>query len=218
MILDPSINWCVGGILLPWTLGPSTGATNLLNCIYTPTVQPHLPPIHSPLCSLSLLHPASVGWKATSRVLTAPSPPTSPMHKSSACHPCFSAPSGSKVTGSAPSPDSILLCIALSCSLLLHLQPSYSNFVGSTDENASSRSGVCGLVYPWSVACEPYCPQYWFTESVLCEQSRWGKWKCTNGCRQGCSGQGSETTRRLTMIPRRSTTICRILWRFTMIP
>ena len=121
--------------------------------IHSPMVLPHLPPIHSPLCSLALLHPASVERKAASRVLTAPSPPTSSVHKSSVCSPCFSAPSRS-----APSPDSIFLCIALSCSLLLHLQPSYSNFVGSIDENASSRSRVCGLVYPWSAACEPYYP------------------------------------------------------------
>ena len=58
----------------------------------------HLPPIHSPHCSLALLHPASVGRKAASRVLTAPSPPTSPAHKSLARRPCFSASSGSKVT------------------------------------------------------------------------------------------------------------------------
>jgi hypothetical protein len=31
--------------------------------------------------------------------------------------------------------------------------------------------GVYGLVYPWSAAYEPYCPQYRFTKSVLCEQS-----------------------------------------------
>jgi hypothetical protein len=66
--------------------------------IHSPTVLPHLPPIHSPLCSLALLHPASIGRKAASRVLTAPSPPTSPAHKSSAHYPSFSAPSGSKVT------------------------------------------------------------------------------------------------------------------------
>jgi hypothetical protein len=66
-------------------------------CIYTPTVLPH-PPIHSLLCSLTLLHPASVGRKAASRMLTTPSPPTSPAHKSSARHICFSAPSESKVT------------------------------------------------------------------------------------------------------------------------
>jgi hypothetical protein len=98
MIVDPSINWYIGGILLPWTLGPGTRTTNLLNYIYTPTVLPHLPPIHSPLCSLDLFHPTSVGRKVASRVLTAPSSPTSPAHKSSACHPCFCAPSRSKVT------------------------------------------------------------------------------------------------------------------------
>ena len=65
--------------------------------IYTPIVLPH-PPIHSPLCSLALLHPASIGRKAASRVLTAPSPPTSLAHKSSARRPCFSVPSKSKVT------------------------------------------------------------------------------------------------------------------------
>jgi hypothetical protein len=163
MIVDPIINWCVGGILLPWTLGPGTGATNLLNFIYTPMVLPHLPPIHSPLYSLALLHPASVRRKAASCVLTAPSPPTSPAHKSSARHPYFSAPFGSKVT-----PLDLLLLhrilysfvLLLSCSLLLHLQPSYNNFVGSTDENASSHSRVCGLVYPRNAACETYCPQY----------------------------------------------------------
>jgi hypothetical protein len=53
---------------------------------------------HSPLCSLALLHPASVGRKVASRVLTAPSPPTSSAHKSSARHPYFSALFGSKVT------------------------------------------------------------------------------------------------------------------------
>ena len=79
--------------------GPSTRATKLLNCIYTLLRSYHtfLPPI-PPLCSLALLHPTSVGRKATSHVLTAPSPPTSPMHKSSVRCPCFSAPSGSKVT------------------------------------------------------------------------------------------------------------------------
>ena len=46
---------------------------------------------------------------------------------------------------------------------LLHLQPSYSNFVGFVDENASSYSRVCGLVYLWSVACEPY---YCFVNKV----------------------------------------------------
>ena len=66
--------------------------------IHSPTVLPHLHPIHSQLSSLALLHPASVGQKAASHVLTAPSLPTSPAHKSSARHPCFSAPSGSKVT------------------------------------------------------------------------------------------------------------------------
>jgi hypothetical protein len=69
--------------------------------------------------------------------------------------------------GSTPSLNSIFLCIALSCSLLLHLQPSYNNFVGSIDENVSSCSRVCGLVYLWSAACEPYCPQYRFTELVF---------------------------------------------------
>jgi hypothetical protein len=97
MIVDPSINWCVGGILLPWTPGSGIGATNLLNCIYTPTVLLHLPPIYSSLCSLALLHPASVGRKLASRVLTAPWPPTSSVHKSSARCLYFSAPSGSKV-------------------------------------------------------------------------------------------------------------------------
>ena len=66
--------------------------------IHSPMVLPHLPPIHSPLCSLALLHPTSVRRKAASHVLTAPSPPTSPAHKSSVRHPCFFAPSGSKVT------------------------------------------------------------------------------------------------------------------------
>ena len=66
--------------------------------IHSPMVLPHLPPIHSPLCSLALFHPASIGRMVASRVLTTPSPPTSLVHKSSACHPCFSAPSGSKVT------------------------------------------------------------------------------------------------------------------------
>jgi hypothetical protein len=66
--------------------------------IHSPTVLPHLSPIDSSLYSLALLHPASIGRRVASRVLTAPSPPTSPAHKSSACHPCFSAPSGSKVT------------------------------------------------------------------------------------------------------------------------
>jgi hypothetical protein len=97
MIVDPSINWCVGGILLSWTLGPGTGATNLLNCIYTLEVLPHLSPIYFPLCSLALLHPASIGRKAAARVLTTPSSPTLPAHKSSPCLPCFSAPSRSKV-------------------------------------------------------------------------------------------------------------------------
>jgi hypothetical protein len=99
MLVHPSINWCVRGILLPWTLGPSTGTTNLLNCIYTllwsyHTFLPSIPHSTPLLC----VHPASVGRKAASLVLTAPSPPTSPEHKSSPCHPCFSAPSGSKVT------------------------------------------------------------------------------------------------------------------------
>ena len=66
--------------------------------IHSPTVLPHLPSIHSPLCSLALFHPASVRRKAASLMLTAPSPPTSPAHKSSSRHPCFSTPSGSKVT------------------------------------------------------------------------------------------------------------------------
>jgi hypothetical protein len=79
-------------------MGLGTGATNLMNYIYTPTILPHLPPIHSPLCSLALLQPASVERKAASRVLTAPSPPSSLAHKSSARHVCFSAPSRSKVT------------------------------------------------------------------------------------------------------------------------
>ena len=39
-----------------------------------------------------------VRWKAASRVLTAPSPPTLSAHKSLACRPCFSAPFRSKVT------------------------------------------------------------------------------------------------------------------------
>ena len=77
---------------------PGIGATNLLNFIYTPMVLPHLPPIHSPLCSLALLHSASIGQKAASHVLTAPSPLTSPVYKSSARCPYFSAPSESKVT------------------------------------------------------------------------------------------------------------------------
>ena len=66
--------------------------------IHSPMVLPHLPPIHSLLCSLALLHPASVGRKAASRVLTAPSPPTLSAYKCLACHPCFSATSRSKVT------------------------------------------------------------------------------------------------------------------------
>ena len=66
--------------------------------IHSSMVLPHLPPIHSPLCSLALLHSASIGQKAASHVLTAPSPPTSSMHKSSVRCPCFSAPSRSKVT------------------------------------------------------------------------------------------------------------------------
>ena len=66
--------------------------------IHSPMVLPHLLPIHSPLCSLALLHPASVGRKATSHVLTAPSPPTSPAHKCSPHRPCFFAPFGPKVT------------------------------------------------------------------------------------------------------------------------
>jgi hypothetical protein len=61
-------------------------------------VLPHLSPIHSPLCSLALLYPASVGRKVASCMLATPSPPTSLENKSSACYPCFSAPSGSKVT------------------------------------------------------------------------------------------------------------------------
>jgi hypothetical protein len=60
-------------------------------CIYTATVLPH-PPIHFPLCSLTLLHPVSIGRKAASRMLTAPSPPTSSVHKSSACHPSSVTP------------------------------------------------------------------------------------------------------------------------------
>ena len=98
MIVEPSINRCVGGILLPWTLGPGTGATNLLNCIYTLLWSYHtfLPSIsHStPLLYFTLL----ASDERQPLVLTAPSPPTSPTHKSSACHPCFSAPSKSKVT------------------------------------------------------------------------------------------------------------------------
>jgi hypothetical protein len=66
--------------------------------IHYPIVLPHIPHIHFSLCSLTLLHPASVGWKAATRVLTAPSPPTLSTHKSSVRRPCFSAPSGSKVT------------------------------------------------------------------------------------------------------------------------
>jgi hypothetical protein len=46
----------------------------------------------------TLLHPTSVERKVVSHVLTAPSPPTSPTHKSLARRPYFSAPFGSKVT------------------------------------------------------------------------------------------------------------------------
>jgi hypothetical protein len=133
--------------------------------------------IHSPTTPSSypfptLFHPASGGRKAASRVLTAPSPPSSPMHKSSARRPCLSALSGSKVTvlDLLLQLDYIFLYSALSSPLLL--QPSYNNFLGSADENASSCSRVCGLLPPWSAACEPYYPQYRCTELVLCEQSR----------------------------------------------
>jgi hypothetical protein len=104
-----SIYWTINGSrskyqLIYWRhptsldTGPWYRTTNLLNYIYTPTVLPHLPPIHSPLCSLDLFHPASVRRKAASHVLTAPSSPTSPAHKSSACHLYFYASSKSMVT------------------------------------------------------------------------------------------------------------------------
>jgi hypothetical protein len=66
--------------------------------IHSPTVLPHLSPIHSSLYSLALLHPASIRRNTTSCVLAAPSPPTLLAHKSSTCRPCFFAPSRSKVT------------------------------------------------------------------------------------------------------------------------
>jgi hypothetical protein len=91
--------------------------------IHSPTVLPHLPPIHCPLCSLVLLHLASVGRKVASRVLTAPSPPTSPAHKSSARHPCFSTPSESKVTAL----DLLLHRILYSFVLLSHALCSFTS-------------------------------------------------------------------------------------------
>ena len=177
MIVEPSINRCVGGILLPWTLGPGTGATNLLNCIYTllrsyHTFLPSIP--HSaPLLCFTLLA-SDERQPLTCSLLLHLQPhlrtnlqcvvPTSPLHPDLRLLCIFLC--------IAPSLDSIFLCIALSCFLLIHLQPSYIKFFRSADENASSHSIVCGLVYPWSVACEPYCPQYWFTESVFYKQSR----------------------------------------------
>jgi hypothetical protein len=102
------------------------GGINLLNCIYTPMVLSHLSPIHFLLCSLALLHPASIGRKAASRVITAPSPPTSPAHKSLARRPCFSTSSRSKVTTLDLLLHWIIYSFVFSCSLLLHLHPSYS--------------------------------------------------------------------------------------------
>ena len=138
------------------------------------TVLPHLPPIHSPLCSLALLHPASVGRKADSCMLTAPSPPTSPVHKSSACRPCFSAPSGSKVT----TLDLLLHWILYSFVLLSHALYSFTSNLATIillDLQMKMHHLVLEFValYIRGVQfCEPYCPQYWFTEPVLCEQSR----------------------------------------------
>ena len=91
--------------------------------IHSPTVLPHLPPIHSPLCSLALLHPASIGWKVVSLMLTAPSPPTSAANKSLVRRPCFSAPSGSKVTAL----DLLLHRILYSFVLLSHALCSFTS-------------------------------------------------------------------------------------------
>jgi hypothetical protein len=91
--------------------------------MHSPTVLPHLPPIHFPLYSLALLHPASVGRKVASFMLTAPSPPTSPAHKSSARRPCFSTPSGSKI----PALDLLLHRILYSFVLLSHALCSFTS-------------------------------------------------------------------------------------------
>ena len=131
-------------------------------------------PIHSPLYSLALLHPASIRRKAASRVLTAPSPPTLLVHKSSACCPCVSAPSGSKVTAL----DLLLHWILYSFVLLSHAFCSFTSNLATIillDLQMKMHHLVLEFValYIRGVQfCEPYCPQYWFTESVLCEQSR----------------------------------------------